>query len=325
MTTDKPAAAGFTGYASTFWACDSYGTAFAPGCFAKSLAERGTDFPCLWQHNPDAPIGRHLAIREDATGLYVDIQLSEDGAEGSVAAARLRDEIPLGMSFGFRTRRSRPVDDDDPLDESTLAPLGIARKDVEVITAVDLFEDSVVTFPANRRAKILAVRRRKSDAQRQADAAFFRSELRDLRRDAERFFEAEGRNLKAEFAAMARQAGIDLPSPTPSRPPLRPLPPTSRKETIVPFPDSSTTPRRLAVRSAQIGPDRNQAPLYDHRALSVPNVVRKVVARSAPQVVPAGFCPWCGDRPLAREFDLVCDECNREMQRAAAAAEEQQG
>ncbi len=180
MTTDTPAAAGFTGYASTFWAADSYGTAFAPGCFAKSLAERGTDFPCLWQHNPDAPIGRHLAIREDATGLFVDVVLSEDGAEGSVAAARLRDEIPLAMSFGFRTRRSRPIDDDDPLDETTLAPLGIARKDVEVITAVDLFEDSVVTFPANRRAKILAVRRRKSDAQRQADAAFFRSELRDL-------------------------------------------------------------------------------------------------------------------------------------------------
>ncbi len=321
MSTDKPAAAGFTGYASTWWATDSYGTAFAPGCFAKSLAERGTDFPCLWQHNPDAPIGRHLAIREDASGLFVDVQLSEDGAEGSVAGARLRDEIPLAMSFGFRTRRSRAIDDDDPLDETTLAPLGIARKDVEVITAVDLFEDSVVTFPANRRAKILTVRRRKSDAERQADAAFFRSELRTLRSDAERFFENEGRRIKADFAAMARQAGIAIPAP--SRPPLHALPPVSRKETIVPFPDSTTTPQRLAVRSSQLGPDRNQAPLYDHRALSVPNVVRKVVARSAPQVAPPGFCPWCGDRPLARELDLVCNECNREMQRAAATSEEQ--
>ncbi len=321
MSTDTPAAAGFTGYASTFWAADSYGTAFAPGCFAKSLAERGTDFPCLWQHNPDAPIGRHLAIREDATGLYVDVQLSEDGAEGSVASARLRDAVPLAMSFGFRTRRSRAIEDDDPLDETTLAPLGIARKDVEVITAVDLFEDSVVTFPANRRAKILAVRRRTSDAERQADAAFFRSELRTLRRDAERFFENEGRRIKADFAEMARQAGIAIPAP--SRPPLRALPPVSRKESIVSFPDSTTTPQRLAVRSSQTGPDRNQAPLYDHRALSVPNVVRKVVARSAPQVVPPGFCTWCGDRPLARELDLVCNECNREMQRAAAASEEQ--
>lgn len=121
------------------------------------------------------------------------------------------------------------------------------------------------------------------------------------------------RNIAAEFELLFLWSGL----PTPALP-------APRKETIVPFPDSSSTPQRLAVRSSQLGPDRNQAPLYDHRALSVPNVVRKVVARSAPQVVPPGFCTWCGDRPLARELDLVCNECNREMQRAAAA-EEQQG
>ena len=43
---DTTPAAGFQGYASTFWTVDSYGTAFAPGCFARSLAEPEARFPC---------------------------------------------------------------------------------------------------------------------------------------------------------------------------------------------------------------------------------------------------------------------------------------
>ncbi len=319
--TDPPS--GFVGYASTWWHVDSYGTVFSPGSFARSLAER-RQIPHLYQHSSDWAVGRHVAIKEDERGLYVDVALSDDQAEGSILAARLRDQVPHGMSIGFRTRKERAVEDDDPIDEGSLVAMGIARREVRVISAVDLFETSTVTFPANPQAQIAKVRRRLSAAEIAADRAFFEDAARDIKRDAERFFENEGRNLKAEFAAMAREAGIDLPAP--SRPPLRALPPVSRKETIVSFPDSSSTTQRLAVRSSQLGPDRNQAPLYDHRALSVPNLVRKVVARSAPQAVPSGFCPWCGgDRPLERAESLVCRECRREMERAAGAEEERQG
>lgn len=305
MPDDTPEVAGFDGYAATFWTCDSYGTAFAPGCFARSLAERGAGFPCLWQHNADAPIGRHESIREDGTGLRVNVSLSDDGGEGTMAAARLRDRVPLGMSFGFRTRRDRAAEDDDPLDVASYEALGIPRKEIRIISSVDLFEDSLVTFPANRAARVLSLRRRQS-----ADAVLASMGLNDPPQPVKR------RNVKAEFDALFIGLGLPLDILEASRPPLRALPPVSRKEPTTMTIPNRPTPQRVAVRSAHANSGvPAAAPLYDHRALSVPNLVRQVVAPNAPRVVPPGFCFACGDRPLPNERDFVCSECKRDAER----------
>ena len=147
---------GFSGYASTFWAADSYGTAMAPGSFRKSIRERGDRIPVLWNHNTDIPVGRHIEIKEDRKGLFVNIGIADDDAEGSTLLKRLRFGVPLGMSFGFRNIKSRAGTDDDPIDLSQLP--GVKKSEIEVYTENAYWESSPVTFPANTLATIDNIR-----------------------------------------------------------------------------------------------------------------------------------------------------------------------
>jgi len=149
-------AGSFAGYASTAWRVDSYGTAMASGAFAKTLAERGDRVPLLYQHNPSLNVGVPTKLAEDLHGLSVEARLFDDGADGSVLLRRMRQGGRFGMSFGFRTLQDRAVRDDDPVDLAQMPDM--RRDDVRVITEVKLYEVSVVTFPANEAAAILAVR-----------------------------------------------------------------------------------------------------------------------------------------------------------------------
>ena len=148
---------GFEGYASVPWVVDSYGTAFAPGAFRKTLSERRDKLSHLWQHDPYAPIGFHRDIAEDDRGLRVDVALIDEGSAGSVAIRLLRGGVPLGLSHGFRTIRERPATDADPLILSDGMPEWIRANlpdSVWVIEEVKLYETSTVTFPANENAAI---------------------------------------------------------------------------------------------------------------------------------------------------------------------------
>jgi len=150
-------AAGFSGYAATFWRVDSYGTAFTPTAFTKTLAERADDVRILYQHNPDWNIGVPNTLRVDDRGLYVDASVVDDGAEGSAFLKRLHGGVPFGLSFGFRTMQDRAASEDDPLD-MTQVPSADIFGGIRVITEVKLYEVSPVTFPANDLAEMTAVR-----------------------------------------------------------------------------------------------------------------------------------------------------------------------
>ncbi len=147
---------GFSGHASTFWAVDTYATAMAPGAFKRTLKNKGEKRLVLWQHWPDVPIGKTTTLKEDKTGLAFEADVTIETRAGAEAMALLRDEVPLGMSFGFRTVKDRSAEDDDPLDFSQQPNLKPA--DVRVITEVNLWEVSLVSFPANEAAAITAVR-----------------------------------------------------------------------------------------------------------------------------------------------------------------------
>jgi len=172
---DSSAAAGFDGYASTAWNVDSYGTAFAPGAWSKTIGERGGKVLVLWQHDPYQPIGKPTALAEDGTGLAVRAAISDGTAYGRDALALLRDGVPLGLSVGFRTLRERPATEADPLIFDG-APESIRgdHSQVSVIEEAKLYEFSLVSFPANDAAMVAAVR---GDAQADALAAL----LADLR------------------------------------------------------------------------------------------------------------------------------------------------
>ena len=209
---------GFSGYAATFWVADSYGTAMAPGSFKRSIKQRGDRIPVLWNHNPDTPVGKHLEIKEDQKGLYVNIGIADDGAEGTTLLSRLRFGVPLGMSFGFRRIQSRAGTNDDPIDLSYL-PKGVKKTDIEVYTENAYWESSPVTFPANETATIDAIRSLRSDI----DAGALASLIEHIRAGS----------LSDEHAALVADlvaAFNDRSDPDPGTP--TPLPETSARHRI---------------------------------------------------------------------------------------------
>lgn len=153
--------AGFSGYAAHFGSVDSYGTAMKRGAFRKTLKERGDRIPVLYQHNPEWPIGRPTELKEDRTGLKFDAEIVDETTHGRDAMALLRAGVPLGMSFGFQTIKSRPIEDGDDLDWSQADDFytkGEGKDYVRVIEEVKLWEISLVTFAANEQAVISDVR-----------------------------------------------------------------------------------------------------------------------------------------------------------------------
>ncbi len=137
----------FEGYASTFGGPpDAYGEVVEPGAFARSLSDHqkaGTKPLLLWQHNSSEPLGRWLELAEDGKGLrgkgIIEI---EAGATEQRIHRHLKSGNIRGLSIGYREV------------EVEEAKNGKPRK----LKAVDLVEASIVSFAANRRARVDAVK-----------------------------------------------------------------------------------------------------------------------------------------------------------------------
>ena len=124
---------------------DSYGDIVVPGAFKRTLDEHrseGTLPAMLWQHDASQPIGVYTDMKEDAAGLYVKGQILLETTKGREAHALLKAKAIRGLSIGFINR-------DSSRDEAT----GIRK-----VKDVDLWEVSLVTFPANRSATVEQVK-----------------------------------------------------------------------------------------------------------------------------------------------------------------------
>lgn len=136
----------FEGYAAVFGNIDSANDRIAPGAFTRSLQkcrEEGRFPPMLWQHDVQKPIGMWQAMHEDSHGLYVSGRLfTDDIAQAREAYALLKENVVSGLSIGYRTAQSARD----------------AKTGVRLLTELDLLEVSIVTFPANERARIRAVK-----------------------------------------------------------------------------------------------------------------------------------------------------------------------
>lgn len=136
----------FSGYGSVFGNVDNYMEIVAPGAFAESLAgwkDAGKLPPVLWQHRGGEPLGPYLEMREDSHGLWVKGQLLvDDVARAKEARALMKARAVNGLSIGFVTR-------EDSFDKVTA---------IRTLKKVDLWEVSVVTFPANPAAQISNVK-----------------------------------------------------------------------------------------------------------------------------------------------------------------------
>jgi HK97 family phage prohead protease len=118
------------GYASLWGVADLNRDVVARGAFAESLARTGAEgVRMLHQHEGRAVVGVWDRIAEDDRGLFVRGRIMDWSAEARFAAALANAGAMDGLSIGFRAVR--------------------ARRDgaLRVLTAVDLWEISLVTFP----------------------------------------------------------------------------------------------------------------------------------------------------------------------------------
>lgn len=141
---DEPGA--FAGYASVFGETDQVRDVVAAGAFKRTLSEhrrKGRMPALLWQHDVHEPVGVWKKMKEDDHGLMVHGQLFVEDIPRARQAHRLLKEGGMsGMSIGYRTVKSA-------IDE---------KKKIRTLLDVDLFEVSLVTFPALDSARVNAVK-----------------------------------------------------------------------------------------------------------------------------------------------------------------------
>lgn len=133
----------FAGYGSIFNNADSYGEKVMPGAFANSLAKHqrsGTKPLMLWQHNPSEPIGVWEDLAEDGKGLKGTGRFVMETAKGREVHALLKAGAIRGLSIGYREVKTEP------------------DGQYRLLKELDLMEISVVSFPANARATVTAVK-----------------------------------------------------------------------------------------------------------------------------------------------------------------------
>lgn len=177
FSSDSKAGMKFEGYGAYFGNVDSYGDVIAKGAFNRTLreAKKSGIYPAmLLQHgswlggDDNMPVGVWDKMSEDDNGLFVEGVLA-DTQRGRDAYALLKTEprpAITGLSIGFFAKE---VEFNDK-------PKGPRR----TIKDVDLLEVSLVTFPANDKARVTAV---KSFNARGLEAAL-RSELKLSQADA---------------------------------------------------------------------------------------------------------------------------------------------
>lgn len=153
-TADTEGEMTFSGYGAVFGNVDSYGDVIAKGAFAetlKAVTKSGIWPSMLSQHggmfgDSQTPIGVWSEMKEDDHGLWVEGKFAntERGREAYELLKMKPRPAISGLSIGFRAKewavRTQP---DEPR---------------RTLKAVDLVEISLVTFPANTKARVTNVK-----------------------------------------------------------------------------------------------------------------------------------------------------------------------
>ncbi len=120
-----------SGYASVFDVVDSHNDIIIKGAFDNTL-QNAHKIKFLWQHDPKFPIGKIIKIHEDGYGLFIESSITCGTEKGREAIDLFSKNIINGLSIGFNTIKSYIRDDGK-----------------RIITELELWEISMVTFPAN--------------------------------------------------------------------------------------------------------------------------------------------------------------------------------
>ena len=134
----------FVGLASTFGGSpDAYGDVIEKGAFTKTIKENGyggNGIKMLWQHQISEPIGVWETVIETEKGLEVVGKIATGASKGRDVYELLKVGAVNTLSIGYNE-------------------VDVEKKEgFNLIKSVDLFEISLVTFPANSRATINQVK-----------------------------------------------------------------------------------------------------------------------------------------------------------------------
>jgi hypothetical protein len=138
----------FEGYGSIFGNVDSYGEKVMPGAFVESLARHkreGSNVLMLWNHDIYQPIGVWEDLAEDAKGLWGKGRFLLDIQRAREVHTLAKNKAIGGLSIGYK---------EEEADQ---------EQAVRLLKKLNLYEISPVTFPANRRARIEAVKSERMD------------------------------------------------------------------------------------------------------------------------------------------------------------------
>ena len=136
----------FEGYASTFGGIDAYDDTIEPGAFTETIAQKTPAL--LWQHDSGDVIGVIDELREDGYGLYMKAHLLvEDISKAKEAHVLLKAKALSGLSIGY-------VPVEYWYEKNDKARWGEVRH----LKKIDLWEISIVTFPADSGAGVTGVK-----------------------------------------------------------------------------------------------------------------------------------------------------------------------
>lgn len=133
-----------SGYASVFSVQDRHNDCIQYGAFRESIINHysNNQIKLLWQHQQDKPIGVFNLIAEDKYGLYIEAKLLLGIQKAREAYDLLKSGAINGLSIGYT-----PLEYE--FDENS---------QTRMLTKVDLWEISLVTFPANTHACITSLK-----------------------------------------------------------------------------------------------------------------------------------------------------------------------
>jgi len=138
----------FKGYGSTFGGKpDSYNDVIVNGAFSETLANGGRNgfgVAMLWQHKTDSPIGSWIELSEDKKGLPVTGKLTKGVQLADESLLLMKDKAIRGLSIGYDVPKDGYEYDD--------------KTGIRYLKKINLWEISLVTFPANTRAQITTVK-----------------------------------------------------------------------------------------------------------------------------------------------------------------------
>lgn len=131
------------GYASVFDVVDRQNDIVLRGAFSEAIKqfESGRTIPILWQHDQEKPIGMIEKMEEDEYGLFISARILRDVWYGREAMSLISSQVICGFSIGYNILNHH-VDYDS---------------ETRLIYKIDLWEISVVTFPANESTIITAI------------------------------------------------------------------------------------------------------------------------------------------------------------------------